>query len=111
MLFGAAAAAQQCSATAVDSSCSVWATAYHHLAPDGQIRLLLFLLLAAAAAAAVAAGAGGEDGTVRVSGTCRTPGCQREYGSRAAVNTVVLHPNQGELISGRPPGAAARLWH
>lgn len=30
----------------------------------------------------------------------RTPGCQREYGSRAAVNTVVLHPNQGELISG-----------
>jgi hypothetical protein len=30
----------------------------------------------------------------------RSPGCQREYGSRAAVNTVVLHPNQGELISG-----------
>jgi hypothetical protein len=30
----------------------------------------------------------------------RAPGCQREYGSRAAVNTVVLHPNQGELISG-----------
>jgi hypothetical protein len=43
----------------------------------------------------------------------RTPGCQREYGSRAAVNTVVLHPNQGELISGAGPppgpvGAAAR---
>lgn len=31
----------------------------------------------------------------------RSPGCQREYGSRAAVNTVVLHPNQGELISGK----------
>jgi G protein beta subunit-like protein len=30
----------------------------------------------------------------------RSPGCQREYGSRAAVNAVVLHPNQGELISG-----------
>ena len=30
----------------------------------------------------------------------RAPGCQREYESRAAVNTVVLHPNQGELISG-----------
>lgn len=24
----------------------------------------------------------------------RAPGCQREYESRAAVNTVVLHPNQ-----------------
>lgn len=32
----------------------------------------------------------------------RAPGCQREYESRAAVNTVVLHPNQGELISGAP---------
>lgn len=30
----------------------------------------------------------------------RAPGCQRAYESRAAVNTVVLHPNQGELISG-----------
>lgn len=43
---------------------------------------------------------GGEDGTVRV-WDLRSPGCQREYGSRAAVNTVVLHPNQGELISGK----------
>jgi WD40 repeat protein len=48
---------------------------------------------------------GGEDGTVRV-WDLRTPGCQREYGSRAAVNTVVLHPNQGELISGRGGGGA-----
>ena len=31
----------------------------------------------------------------------RAPGCQRAYESRAAVNTVVLHPNQGELISGK----------
>jgi G protein beta subunit-like protein len=37
----------------------------------------------------------------------RTPGCQREYGSRAAVNTVVLHPNQGELISGGGGGGAS----
>lgn len=29
----------------------------------------------------------------------RAPGCQREYESRAAVNTVVLHPNQTKLIS------------
>jgi G protein beta subunit-like protein len=42
---------------------------------------------------------GGEDGTVRV-WDLRAPGCQRAYESRAAVNTVVLHPNQGELISG-----------
>jgi len=37
--------------------------------------------------------AGGEDGTVRV-WDLRAPGCQRAYESRAAVNTVVLHPNQ-----------------
>ncbi len=30
----------------------------------------------------------------------RTPMVQRTYESRAAVNSVVLHPNQGELISG-----------
>lgn len=35
----------------------------------------------------------------------RAPGCQRAYESRAAVNTVVLHPNQGELISGTHVGA------
>lgn len=28
----------------------------------------------------------------------RAPGCQREYESRAAVNTVVLHPNQVRQI-------------
>eukprot|EP00775_Hariotina_reticulata_P005409 gene5409-5642_t len=33
----------------------------------------------------------------------------REYGSRAAVNTVVLHPNQGELISGDQTGHI-RVW-
>lgn len=36
-------------------------------------------------------------------------GCQREYESRGAVNTVVLHPNQGELISGDQNGNI-RVW-
>ena len=44
---------------------------------------------------------GSEDGTVKI-WDLRAPGCQREYASRGAVNTVVLHPNQGELISGTP---------
>jgi WD40 repeat protein len=39
----------------------------------------------------------------------RAPGCQREYGSRAAVNSVCLHPNQGELISGDQTGHI-RVW-
>eukprot|EP00955_Chlamydomonas_euryale_P040659 351774-Chlamydomonas_euryale.AAC.3 len=53
---------------------------------------------------------GGEDGTVRV-WDLRAPGCQRAYESRAAVNTVVLHPNQGELISGAStlPGHMGRV--
>lgn len=42
---------------------------------------------------------GSEDGTIKI-WDLRAPGCQREYASRAAVNTVMLHPNQGELISG-----------
>ncbi|KAG9150055.1 hypothetical protein Leryth_023082, partial [Lithospermum erythrorhizon] len=37
------------------------------------------------------------------------PGYQREYESRAAVNTVVLHPNQTELISGDQNGNI-RVW-
>ncbi|KAG6514413.1 hypothetical protein ZIOFF_024768 [Zingiber officinale] len=36
---------------------------------------------------------GSEDGTVKI-WDLRTATCQREYESRAAVNTVVLHPNQ-----------------
>ncbi|PNW70296.1 hypothetical protein CHLRE_17g713900v5 [Chlamydomonas reinhardtii] len=51
---------------------------------------------------------GGEDGTVRVWDT-RSPVCQRTYESRAAVNSVVLHPNQGELISGDQTGHI-RVW-
>lgn len=51
---------------------------------------------------------GSEDGTVRI-WDLRAPSCQREYESRAAVNTVVLHPNQGELISGDQNGNI-RVW-
>lgn len=51
---------------------------------------------------------GSEDGTVRI-WDLRTGTCQREYESRAAVNTVVLHPNQKELISGDQNGNI-RVW-
>ncbi len=40
-----------------------------------------------------------EDGFVKV-WDVRARGCQREYESRAPINTAVLHPNQGELITG-----------
>eukprot|EP00742_Colponemidia_sp_Colp-10_P003715 GILJ01003954.1.p1 GENE.GILJ01003954.1~~GILJ01003954.1.p1 ORF type:complete len:308 (+),score=27.83 GILJ01003954.1:51-974(+) len=51
---------------------------------------------------------GSEDGTVKI-WDLRTPGCQRNYECRAAVNTVALHPNQGELISGDNNGNI-RVW-
>uniref|UniRef100_A0A1D1Y674 Target of rapamycin complex subunit LST8 n=1 Tax=Anthurium amnicola TaxID=1678845 RepID=A0A1D1Y674_9ARAE len=51
---------------------------------------------------------GSEDGTIKI-WDLRAPGCQREYESRAAVNTVVLHPNQMELISGDQNGNI-RVW-
>lgn len=51
---------------------------------------------------------GSEDGTVKI-WDMRAPGFQREYASRGAVNTVVLHPNQGELISGDQHGNI-RVW-
>ncbi|GAB4813355.1 hypothetical protein N2152v2_000401 [Parachlorella kessleri] len=51
---------------------------------------------------------GSEDGTVKI-WDLRAPGCQREYESRAAVNTVILHPNQGELLSGDAHGNI-RVW-
>ncbi|GER51369.1 transducin/WD40 repeat-like superfamily protein, partial [Striga asiatica] len=51
---------------------------------------------------------GSEDGTVKI-WDLRAPGCQREYESRAAVNTVVLHSNQTELISGDQNGNI-RVW-
>lgn len=51
---------------------------------------------------------GSEDGTIKI-WDLRAPGCQREYESRAAVNTVVLHPNQSELFSGDQNGNI-RVW-
>ncbi|RVX09675.1 Target of rapamycin complex subunit wat1 [Vitis vinifera] len=51
---------------------------------------------------------GSEDGTVKI-WDMRARECQREYESRAAVNTVVLHPNQTELISGDQNGNI-RVW-
>lgn len=39
----------------------------------------------------------------------RAPGCQRDYECSAPVNTVVLHPNQAELISGDQNGSI-RVW-
>lgn len=51
---------------------------------------------------------GSEDGTLRL-WDLRAPGCQREYASRAPVNAVALHPNQGELISGDAAGNI-RVW-
>ena len=54
---------------------------------------------------------GSEDGTVKL-WDMRAPGFQREYASRGAVNTVVLHPNQGELVSGALDCRAHCLaWH
>jgi len=42
---------------------------------------------------------GSEDGSIKIF-DIRAPNAQQEYESRGAVNTVLLHPNQGELISG-----------
>jgi G protein beta subunit-like protein len=49
-----------------------------------------------------------EDGTVKVWDP-RAPGFQRNYEARAAVNSVVLHPNQGELIAGDLTGTVRVL--
>ena len=51
---------------------------------------------------------GSEDGTVKI-WDLKAPGFQREYESRVVVNTVVLHPNQTELISGDQNGNI-RVW-
>ncbi|KAK1265211.1 Guanine nucleotide-binding protein subunit beta [Acorus gramineus] len=51
---------------------------------------------------------GSEDGTVKI-WDLRARGCQRKYESPAAVNTVVLHPNQTELVSGDQNGNI-RVW-
>lgn len=42
---------------------------------------------------------GSEDGTVKI-WDIRAPGYQRDYRSNSPITTVVLHPNQGEIICG-----------
>jgi len=51
---------------------------------------------------------GSEDGTVKI-WDIRAPGYQRDYQSKAPINSVVLHPNQGELIAGDEDGTI-RVW-
>jgi G protein beta subunit-like protein len=49
-----------------------------------------------------------EDGTIKI-WDLRAAGCQRDYNCKSAVNSVVLHPNQGELICVCEDGAL-RIW-
>ncbi|KAL2118478.1 hypothetical protein VTJ04DRAFT_8138 [Mycothermus thermophilus] len=49
-----------------------------------------------------------EDGTVKIWDT-RTGQIQRSYNHRSPVNDVVIHPNQGEVIS-CDRGGSIRLW-
>mmetsp|Transcript_16050 Transcript_16050/g.21210 ORF Transcript_16050/g.21210 Transcript_16050/m.21210 type:complete len:277 (+) Transcript_16050:103-933(+) len=46
---------------------------------------------------------GGEDGTIKI-WDLRTPNCQMTHEVKSSVNTVQLHPNQGEIISGDQDG-------
>ena len=46
---------------------------------------------------------GSEDGAIKI-WDLRAPSCQRNYDVGSAVNTVALHPNQAELISGDMDG-------
>lgn len=49
-----------------------------------------------------------EDGTIKI-WDLRAPGYQRSYDCRCSVNSVVLHPNQAEFISGDQDGNV-RVW-
>ena len=51
---------------------------------------------------------GSEDCTIKI-WDIRSPGCQRSYECSAPVNSVVLHPNQTELICGDQNGNI-RVW-
>lgn len=46
---------------------------------------------------------GSEDGAIKI-WDIRAPSCQRNYDVGSAVNTVALHPNQAELVSGDMDG-------
>jgi target of rapamycin complex subunit LST8 len=49
-----------------------------------------------------------EDGTVKI-WDLRSPNVQRDYSHGSAVNDVVIHPNQGEVISCDQSGAV-KIW-
>lgn len=49
-----------------------------------------------------------EDGTVKIWET-RVGGIQRSYDHRCPVNDVVIHPNQGEIVS-CDRGGSVRIW-
>ncbi|KAJ3055222.1 TOR complex subunit lst8 [Rhizophlyctis rosea] len=51
---------------------------------------------------------GSEDGTIKI-WDVRAPGIQRDYELKAPVNDVIIHPNQGELISCDQNGAI-KVW-
>jgi G protein beta subunit-like protein len=51
---------------------------------------------------------GSEDGSVKI-WDFRAPGYQRDYQSKSSISSVVLHPNQGELICGSEDGSV-RVW-
>lgn len=51
---------------------------------------------------------GSDDGSIKI-WDLRAPTFQRDYESRAGVNSVALHPNQGELVSGDQFGTV-RVW-
>lgn len=51
---------------------------------------------------------GSEDGSIKI-WDIRAPGYQRDYRSKAGINSLALHPNQGEIISGDEDGVI-RVW-
>ncbi|KND03083.1 TOR complex subunit LST8 [Spizellomyces punctatus DAOM BR117] len=51
---------------------------------------------------------GSEDGTIKI-WDVRAPGIQRDYELKSPVNDVIIHPNQGELISCDQNGSV-KVW-
>lgn len=49
-----------------------------------------------------------EDGTIKI-WDARAPGIQRDYELKTPVNEVLIHPNQGELVSADQSGGV-RVW-